>query len=55
MLRSLGFTMHLEKPVLKPTRNLTEEIKQKNYDLCTNLIEKSNPAKLSVPAKLLNI
>ena len=35
------------------TQKLTEEIKQKIYDLCTNLIEKSKPAKLSFPAVLL--
>ena len=57
MLRSLGFTIHPEKSVLKPTQNLiclgfiinskdmtltlTEEKKQKIYDLCTNHFEKS--------------
>ena len=59
MLRSLGFTIHPEKPVSKPTQNLinlgfiinpkdmtlklTEEKKQNNYDLCTKLLEKSKP------------
>ena len=51
MLRSLGFTIHPKKSVLKPTQNLiylgfiihykdmtlklTEEKKKKSYDLCT--------------------
>ena len=59
MLRSLGFTIHPEKSVLKPTQNLiyigfiinstdmtlksTEEKKQNIYDLCTKLFEKSKP------------
>ena len=57
MLPSLGFTIHPEKSVLKPTQNLiyvafiinsidmtlksTEEKKQKLYGLCTKLFEKS--------------
>ena len=57
MLRSLDFTVHPKKSVLKPTQNLiylgfiinfkdmtlklTEE--KKNYDLCTKLFEKSKP------------
>ena len=56
MLRSLGFTIHSEKPVLKPTQNLTylgfiinskdmtlkltEQKKQKIYELCTKPFEK---------------
>ena len=59
MLRSLGFTIHPEKSVLKPTQNLiylgfiinskdmtlklTEEKKQNIFDLCTKLFEKSKP------------
>ena len=59
MLRSLGFTMYPEKSVLKSTQNLTyfgfiinskdmtlkltEEKKQKKYDLCTKPFEKSKP------------
>ena len=59
MLRSLGFTIYAEKSVLKPTQNLihlgfiinykdmtlklTEEKKQKIYDLCIKLFEKSKP------------
>ena len=59
MLQSLGFTIHPEKSVLTPTQNLiylgfiinfkdmtlklTEEKKQKIYDLCTKLFEKSKP------------
>ena len=61
MLSSLNFTSHPEKSVLKPAQNLiylgfiinskdmtlklTEENKQKNYDLsvCTKLFEKSKP------------
>ena len=55
MLRSLGFTIHPEKSVSKPTQNLiylgfivsskdttfTEEKKQKNFDLCTKHFKKS--------------
>ena len=59
MLRSLGFTIHTKKSVLKPTQNLTylgfiinskdmtlkltEEIKQKIHDVCTKHFEKSKP------------
>ena len=59
MLRSLGFTIHPERSVLTPTQNLiylgfiinskdmtlklTEEKKQRIYDLCTKLSEKSKP------------
>ena len=59
MLRSLGFTIHPENSVLKPTQNLiylgfiinskdmtftlTEEKKQNIYDLCTKHFEKSKP------------
>ena len=59
VLRSLGFTIHTKKSVLKPTQNLiylgfiinskdmtlklTEENKQKIYDLCTKYSEKSKP------------
>ena len=59
ILRSLGFTIHPEKPVLTPTQNLiylgfiinlkdvilklTEEKKQKIYDLCTKHFEISKP------------
>ena len=59
MLRSLGFTIHSEKPVLKPTQNLTylgfiinskdmtlkltEQKKQKIYELCAKPFEKSKP------------
>ena len=59
MLRSLGFTIHPEKSLLKPTKNLiylgfiidskdmtlklTEEKKPKIYDLCTKRFEKSKP------------
>ena len=59
MLRSLDFTIHPEKLVLKPIQNLIylgfiinskdmtlkliEEKKQKICDLCTKLFEKSKP------------
>ena len=59
MLRALGFTIHPEKSVLKPTQNLTylgfiinskdmtlnltEEKQQRNYDICTKLFAKSKP------------
>ena len=59
MLRSLGFTIHPENSVLKPTQNLiylgfiinskdmtftlTEEKKQNIYDFCTKHFEKSKP------------
>ena len=59
MLRSLGFTIHPENSVLKPTQNLiylgfiinsknmtftlTEEKKQNIHDFCTKHFEKSKP------------
>ena len=59
ILRSLGFTIHPEKSVSKPTQNLiylsfiiiskdvtlksAEDKKQKNYDLCTKPFEKPKP------------
>ena len=59
VLRSVGFTTHPEKSLLTPTENLiylgfiinskdmnlklTEEKKQKLYDLCTKLFEKPKP------------
>ena len=65
MLQSLGFTIHPEKSVLTPTQNLiylgfiinskdmtlkfTEEKKQKIYELCTKLFEKSKPTIRFVP------
>ena len=65
MLRSLGFTIHSENSILKPTQSLiclgfiihsedmtlklTEEKKQNIYDLCTNLFEKSKPTIRFVP------
>ena len=70
MFSSLGFTIHPEKSVLKPTQNLiylgfiinsrdmtlklTEKKKQKFYELCTKRFERSKP-KIRFVAQVVSI
>ena len=71
MFQSLGFTIHSVKPVLKPTQNLThlgfilnskdmtlkltEQKKQKIYELCTKPFEKSKPTMRFVAQVIGNV